>query len=1602
MDETKQHNSEIERIIQCAKQITDPVEFQSLSEFIPQYYQNIAMQELRDRSIADLYGAVFSHWKLACNREAHGINLNVYNPDEVRDGWQSKYTIIQLVCDDMPFLVDSLRLALNRQGLTLRFLITLEDVKLRYAPPEGISALNEAVIYIEVDKQLDAPLLEPLRSDLYRVLQDIKMAVTDRQAMHLQVDLAMQELEGVKASLNSEDVAEAKAFLAWMLEQFTFLGYRLYTLEGTGKDCALCLIEDSGLGVLRDSKTGKPSRYYADLPPEARKQALSKQILIIAKTNTESTVCRDTYTDYIGVKRFDQFGNIVGEHRFIGLFTADVYDSDPVRIPVLRRHVATLMQRFNFDSNSRKTKSLLHVLRTLPRDDLFQSSAEDLYELVRGIMSLEERRCVRFFARKDTYNRYVSCFVYVPRDNFNMELCYRMQQILLEAFAGLAITFTPYFSESILARIHFVVRIDAKKPVDYDLQAIEKSLVQIGYSWKDELTTLLLEKFANKKANALIHRYIAAFPAGYREIFEPRAAIFDIEHLEELSAGNTLGISFYHLPTAKGTAIHVKLFRPDQTVSLSDVLPMLENMGLRVLDEDPYEVNLTDGSKLWINDFNVAYYHHDTLDIEMVRDNFKDAFNKTWCGEVENDGFNRLVLGARLSWREISVLRAYAKYLRQAGFTFSQDYIEESLTKNPAVVRLLIEIFKLRFDPDQKDMVAKEMDSFLGQFQQALDLVASLDEDRILRRFLNVIQATIRTNYYQLDAQFEPKSYLAFKLDPLLVPELPLPLPMIEIFVYSPRFEGIHLRKSKIARGGLRWSDRREDFRTEVLGLMKAQQVKNALIVPSGAKGGFVPKLLPVDGNREAILDEAIACYKSFIRGLLDVTDNIVAGNVVTPPNTVCYDDEDTYLVVAADKGTATFSDIANAISKEYGHWLGDAFASGGSAGYDHKKLGITARGAWESVKRHFRELDININANFTVVGIGDMSGDVFGNGVLLSKHIKLVAAFNHMHIFLDPDPDAAASYTERVRMFELNRSTWEDYDPSLISEGGGIYKRSVKAIVVSQQVKDLLRLNKDSVEPNELIRAILTAPVDLLWNGGIGTYVKAVNETHNDVGDHANDNLRVNGKQLQCRVVGEGGNLGFTQLARVEYELSGGRINTDFIDNAGGVNCSDHEVNIKILLNEVVTCGNLTGQERDQLLADMSSEVADLVLHDNDQQNLAISLAVRQLPESFNLYQKYIDEQERTGHLNRALEFLPDSKVLLDRQANGMWLTRPEIAVLLAYSKIIFKEAVLASDLPEDPYLGKYAFLVFPKLLRERFAKQIKEHRLRREITATQLGNTVVADMGITFIYQMQDEMDATVPAIVRAYVIAREVFGMASLRHEIESHNRVAAAIQIDMMHEVTRLVRRATRWFLRDHHGHLNIEEVIKHFAPRVEKLYGILPTLLGGAQKNYFNKRKRELIKENVNVSTATRLAGIRAIYPVLNIIEAVSEGKSGDYEELAVVYFVLAERLGLNWLREEINVYPVSSRWDVLARAALKADLDKQQRMLTLAAIRLKSKARGVTACVDAWFIKHPHLVSRWQLMLTDLRSRAKIEFTMLSVAVRELARLASSFGAREG
>lgn len=1605
------HKDILDKLIRYAKDQLPANKAKLITGFIPHYFSVVPIEDLTSRSIADWYGLFMSQWEVMENRKSNECKIQVYNPHADRHGWQTTHTIIDVSYDDMPFLVDSIRVELNRLGFTTHFMINLGGIEVKRDKIGEIVDIfiangkkkdhepitQEAVIHMEIDRETDPKVLQDIKDNLLRVLSDVKLVVEDWEKMREQLFRALDELDQANIPIDKEEIEESKAFLRWLInDHFTFLGYRAYEVVGKDEEMALRLIPHTGLGVLRDESNSKVKRYFKELPPKARKLVMSPNILIISKTNTKATVHRYSYTDYIGVKRFDTHGKLIGERRFIGLYTSEAYNSNPQHIPFLRLKVETVLEKSGLPRTGHGARALRNILATLPRDDLFQASPDELFELAMGIYQMQERRKIRLFVRKDPYRRFFSCLVFVPRENFNTELLYKMRDILQQAFQGTEVTFTTHFSQSILARIHFVVRVDSKKPLTYDLKDIEKKLIEVGRSWKDDLGDNLLEYFGEEKGNELITRYIQAFPAGYRDTFSSQSAIYDIEHIERLHDDSNLEMSFYR--KASESTLRFKLFHLNSTIPLSDALPMLENMGLRVLAEQSYEINLPNGQIVWVNDFTMTYPTNPELNVNEHRELFQDAFYHIWRADVENDSFNRLVLKAQLSAREIIVFRAYAKYFRQIGFTFSQQYIEETLVNNSSIAVLLMHLFKLRFDPKQSrsEATVTELEKTI---KKALDTVANLDQDRIIRRYLEIILATLRTNYFQVDADGKSKSYLSFKFDPKQMPEMPLPLPMYEIFVYSPRFEGVHLRAGKVARGGIRWSDRREDFRTEVLGLMKAQQVKNAVIVPAGAKGGFVPKNLPADGNRDAIMQEAIACYKNFIRGLLDITDNYSGKEVLHPQDTVFYDSNDPYLVVAADKGTASFSDIANSIAKEYNFWLGDAFASGGSTGYDHKKMAITSRGVWESVKHHFQQLAIDLNNPFTVVGIGDMSGDVFGNGMLLSKNIKLIAAFNGDNIFVDPNPNSETSYAERQRLFNLPRSTWEDYNRELISKGGGVYKRSAKSIPVSPEIRAVLDLKKDNVEPNELIRAILKASVDLIWNGGIGTYVKNTQESNLEVGDRANDAIRINGVDSRFKVVGEGGNLGWTQLGRIEYALQGGKINTDFIDNSAGVDCSDHEVNIKILFNESVTKGKITEKQRNNLLVEMTEEVAKLVLHDNYRQVRTITLAVSQSLDYLSLYMRYIEDQERQGNINRQLEFLPDRKTLLERKANNKGLTRPEIAVLMAYSKIILKEEILKSGLADDPYLLKYMELAFPQRLSKTFSMEMQHHRLRKEIIATQLSNAIVNDMGIVFVYQMQDETGVSAAAVAQAYAIMREVFNIPWLRQAIDAlDEKLAPSLQLEttefeMMLEVAKLVRRAIRWLLKNRRPPYDIGAMIAEFSDSVSKLYQQLPQLLVGTEKESFDSNIKAFVAAHIPEEIAIKVASSRYIYSALNIIDIVKEHKV-DIHQVAAIYFILAERLELVWFREKINSYPVDNRWSVLARSAFKDELDAQQRALTISVLQHKDKEKNVEVRINIWFEEHKPLIERWQSILTDLRSASAIDSSMLLVALHALSDLA--------
>lgn len=1578
---------------------------QYCAEFAKQFYGTVALEDLRVWNIEDLYGAVVNFWSLIAERTPQEIKIRIYNPDFERHGWQTTHTVIEVISDDMPFLVDSMRMVINRMGLSSHLIIHMGGVKVKRDKNNRIikvmprnfsgsnsSLTNEAPIFMQIDRQTDPKVLEELQKNLTRALEDNRVVYEDWEKMRAEVKEAIAELDHVAHALDASEVQETKALLNWIEDHhFTFLGMRDYELVKKGKDTLLQVIPNTGLGVLRDSLSAGHTRNISAMAPEAQEFTLSPRILVMSKTNTLATVHRNAYTDYIGIKRFDNKGNVIGERRLIGLYTSAAYHTNPKHIPFLRHKVALIMHNSNLNPRSHSGKVLLNILETMPRDDLIQGSEDELLEIAMGIFYMQERKRIRLFARMDVYRRFISCLVYIPKELVSTQLRVAMQKILAESFKSKEIDFTTLFSESVLGRIHYIVRVDPNNIPDFDLKEIEQKLIEVGRSWSDELQLHLYEAYGEEQANAIFSRYKGSFPGGYTDVFTPRTAVYDIKHIEMLTPESPLGINFYRPLDEFENNFRLKIYQHNNTIPISDVLPILENLGLKAISERPYILKFDDEKVTWVNDFALQYNRNSQIQLDEIKELFQTAFARVWFGDAENDGFNQLVLAAGLNWREVAILRTYAKYFKQIGFTFSQYYMETALNNNITIAKKLIQLFTIRFDAHEIKNRNDRFSSLVQEIFADLESVANLDEDKIIRQYVHAISATLRTNFYQIGNQGHFKNYISIKLNSRSIPGVPKPQPMFEIFVYSPRFEGVHLRCGKVARGGLRWSDRREDFRTEILGLMKAQQVKNSVIVPSGAKGGFVPKHIPLNGTREEIMAEGITCYQLFIRGLLDITDNYKEGQVVKPQNVICYDEDDPYLVVAADKGTATFSDIANAISLEYQFWLGDAFASGGSVGYDHKKMGITAKGAWESVKRHFYELDYDIDVNdFTVVGIGDMAGDVFGNGMLLSKHIKLIGAFNHLHIFVDPDPDAEITFKERERLFNLPRSSWTDYDKSLISKGGGIFNRNAKSIPVSPEMQKVFGIKQNKIEPNELIRTILKAKVDLLWSGGIGTYVKSSSESNLSVGDRANDATRINAKQLGCRIVGEGGNLGLTQLARVEYALNGGKVYTDFIDNSGGVNCSDKEVNIKILLNSIVASGDLTPKQRNELLGEMTDEVAKLVLRDNYLQTRAISLTASQALRSLELQLRYINELERTGKLDRNLEFLPEDKVLMERKLSGQGLGGPGVAVLMCYSKTLLKEQILASDVPEDSFMKQVLINSFPKPLQKRFSAQMQDHPLRREIIATRLSNIINNEMGFTYVYRLQEETGASVSSIVRAYMISRNVLELESIWKQIEElGTKISAQKQIEMMMFYVRLSRRVTRWFIRAQRRPLDILQTVQIYNDGVKELKKAMPEVLGEASKEQYNQQYEDLIADGIPANLAHEITVTRGLFAAPDIIE-IADLKGVNISKVAEIYFGVEEYLDIAWVRTQIIIHSTENNWESLSREALRDDLDWQQRQLTSGIMNFEGENTDLKARLAAWGTLHHDLIERWRFIVNDLKSSLMLTYTMYFVAIREL------------
>ncbi|MEU0196555.1 MULTISPECIES: NAD-glutamate dehydrogenase [unclassified Streptomyces] len=1601
---------------------------ESLLTFLQRYYLHTAPEDLTDRDPVDVFGAAVSHYRLAENRPQGTANVRVHTPTVEENGWTCSHSVVEVVTDDMPFLVDSVTNELTRQGRGIHVVIhpqfvvrrdvTGKLIEVLPTPATGAGSLPhdahvESWIHVEIDRETDRADLKQITADLLRVLSDAREAVEDWGKMR---DAAIRLAEGlpdesIPGDLPGPQVEEARELLRWLADDhFTFLGYREYQLRD---DDSLAAVPGTGLGILRadphhsDQESHPVSPSFERLPADARAKAREHKLLVLTKANSRATVHRPSYLDYIGVKKFDAEGNVVGERRFLGLFSSAAYTESVRRVPVIRRKVEEVLEQAGFSPNSHDGRDLLQILETYPRDELFQTPADELRSIVTSVLYLQERRRLRLYLRQDEYGRYYSALVYLPRDRYTTAVRLRIIEILKEELGGISVDFTAWNTESILSRLHFVVRVpqgtELPELSDADKERIEARLVEAARSWEDAFAEALNAELGEERAAELMRRYAHAFPEGYKADHNPRGAVADLIHLEQLNAeeGKDFALSLYEPVGAAPEERRFKIYRTGDAISLSAVLPVLNRLGVEVVDERPYELRCSDRSVAWIYDFGLRMPRAKGGGVDYLgddaRERFQDAFAATWTGKAENDGFNALVLSAGLSWRQAMVLRAYAKYLRQAASTFSQDYMEDTLRNNVHTTRLLVSLFEARMSPDRQRAGHEIVDALLEEVDAALDQVASLDEDRILRSFLTVIKATLRTNFFQEAAGGKPHEYVSMKFDPQAIPDLPAPRPAFEIWVYSPRVEGVHLRFGKVARGGLRWSDRREDFRTEILGLVKAQMVKNTVIVPVGAKGGFVAKQLPDPSvDRDAWMAEGIASYKTFISALLDITDNMVAGEVVPPADVVRHDEDDTYLVVAADKGTATFSDIANGVAEKYNFWLGDAFASGGSAGYDHKGMGITARGAWESVKRHFRELGVDTQTeDFTVVGIGDMSGDVFGNGMLLSEHIRLVAAFDHRHIFIDPNPDAATSYAERRRLFELPRSSWEDYNKELLSAGGGIFPRTAKAIPVNAHIREALGIEAKvtKLTPADLMKAILQAPVDLLWNGGIGTYVKSSAESNADVGDKANDAIRVDGQDLRVKVVGEGGNLGLTQLGRIEFALHGGRINTDAIDNSAGVDTSDHEVNIKILLNGLVTDGDMTVKQRNKLLADMTDEVGHLVLRNNYAQNTAIANALAQSKDMLHAQQRFMKHLVREGHLDRALEFLPTDRQIRERLSNGQGLTGPETAVLLAYTKITVAEELLHTSLPDDPYLKGLLHAYFPTELREQFPDRLDGHPLRREITTTVLVNDTVNTGGTTYLHRLREETGASLEEIVRAQTAARAIFRQSPVWDGVEAlDNKVEAEVQTRIRLHSRRLVERGTRWLLNNRPQPLELAETVDFFADRVEQVWGELPKLLRGADLEWYQKIHDELTGAGVPDELATRVAGFSSAFPTLDIV-SVADRMGREPLDVAEVYYDLADRLRITQLMDRIIELPRADRWQSMARAAIREDLYAAHAALTADVLAVGNGTSTPEQRYQAWEQKNAAILGRARTTLEEIQSSDAFDLANLSVAMRTMRTL---------
>ena len=1615
MSKADQHKAEVvDGVVALAKQRLDASKGGMAERFIRLYFRNVPPHDVLREGGDTLYGVALGLLQFGGERRNGEVKIRIFNPGYDDFGWRSPHTVVEIINDDMPFLVDSVTAALSELGLTVHLVVhpimavtrdaqgRLTDIQDPAEAPDGARA--ESFMHLQVDERTDKATLDRVEAKLRDVLADVRASVEDWSAMRQKIRDVLDELEQKALPVDPGEAREIVSFLEWLEDDhFTFLGYRRYDFARTDDGLEIAIVPDSGLGILRqpDVSVFDGARRYDRLSEEAQSMLRSTAPLTVTKASLKATVHRPVHLDVFTIKIFDEAGEVAGDHMFVGLFTSVAYSRSARDIPYLRAKVSRTLARAGLDPKSHDGKALGHIFDTYPRDELFQISDDQLLDIGMGILHLQERQRTALFVRHDPFGRFVSCLVYVPRDRYNTDLRHRIQKILQKAYGGTVTAFTTQMTEGAHARVHFTIKTEPGQGTDEPVDVVEERLVEAGRSWSDLLQSALVEKKGEEQGLILLRRYADAFAAGYREETTPAAAIVDIERIEEIDEAGEIGLHLFRPIEAAPHELRFKLYHRGTPVPLSDVLPMLEHTGFKVVSEIPTEVVVQGQGPVWIHDFEVRSRSGDAIDLNRLKGVFQTAFERIWTGDMEDDRLNRLILAAGLDWRSITLLRAYARFLRQARFAFSQETVEDTLVAHPEITRAIVRMFAARFDPDLTGDREVAIRGLLVEVEHALDAVTNLDEDRILRRYLNLVRSTLRTNFYQTDGEGRPKAYLSLKFDSPSIEELPLPRPWREIFVYSPRMEGVHLRGGKVARGGIRWSDRREDFRTEILGLMKAQMVKNTVIVPVGSKGGFVLKRPPTQGGREAFQAEGIECYKLLMRGMLDITDTIAGAETRHPDRVVRHDEDDPYLVVAADKGTATFSDIANGVSQDYGFWLDDAFASGGSAGYDHKKMGITARGAWESVKRHFRELGTDTQAeDFTCVGVGDMSGDVFGNGMLLSEHIRLVGAFNHLHIFVDPNPDAATSFAERQRLFDLARGSWDQYDPALLSPGGAVFDRKAKSVKLSAEVRARFGIDRETVTPNELMQAMLKADADLLWFGGIGTYVKSSRESHADVGDKANDALRINGREIRARVVGEGANLGVTQFGRIEFSRqgaggAGGKINTDFIDNSAGVDTSDHEVNIKILTGAVVQAGDLTLKQRNLLLESMTDEVGRLVLRDNYLQSQAVSLAIGEGVEVLDQQTRFMRTLEKAGRLDRVIEMLPTDEELTQRSGAREGLTRPEQAVLLAYAKITIYDTLLASDLPDDPALVDDLFLYFPAALGDRFKDAIAHHRLRREIVATHVTNSMVNRVGATFVSEMADKTGMNVADIARAYLVVRDSFGLRDIWAAIEAlDNKAQAQAQIRGMLATRRLIERAVAWVLRQQGRGVDVGKDVAHLRPRLAELEQELDALIFDDARAVIDARAKTFVEAGFPEDLAFRVARLNLWAAGLDIAR-IADQTGGGMAGVASVYFETGRRLGLAWLRDGASRMPATNHWQKQAVGAIVDDLYALQADLAVRALEAAPAGAAGTDAVEAWVDGRRAPVERIDQLVSELKAMDQVDLSMLAVANRNLRGLAT-------